>query len=149
MQVSIDEIVNSDRPVVRRTASSLLAKFLPNKSTEHKMAASGPALRAKPRVSYAVSDSSASSESPSQDFVDLAADESEDDDEDDEIQYEKRKRPAGRALRPQKSVGPSLQVNFLDKASRSTNRISAIGIRNQNFNGTSCQRPNSRPSRNR
>src|SRR4030088_3429167 len=105
MQVSIEGIVSPDRPVVRRTASSLIAKFLPNQNIEHKMAATDRTLRAKPRVSYAPSDSSASPGSQSQDFVDLVGNDTEDDeDEDDEIQYEERKRSARRFSRPRKSL---------------------------------------------
>lgn len=95
MQSATVEQDNSNSPSVwRSTASSILAKFLPNQNTEHKMAAGNHGLRTKTSISYAESDGSVNSpaqtpEKSRQSFVTI---DGEDDVEDelDQIKYVER-----------------------------------------------------------
>jgi hypothetical protein len=114
MQDSIEGPLTPDRPVVRRTASSLLAKFLPNKTIEHKMALTGPTLRENPRVSYATLDCSISLGSQSQDS-NAGENESDEDEEeeDDEIQYEDHKHPTRKISRHHRGwLASNFNVSF-------------------------------------
>jgi len=97
-----------DRLVVRHTASSLLAKFLPNQRTEHKMSAAAHTLRTKAPVSYAESDESADSPIVVRTAQYVVS--SEEEAEDDEIIYTDRTSSGGHSLRARKSLNQSLKA---------------------------------------
>lgn len=80
--------------VRRNTASSLLARILPNQKIEHKMVAANHNLKPKAQVSYAQYDGPG----------DQSADEL------DQIIYADRKSSAGHSLRPRKSLTLSMKA---------------------------------------
>lgn len=106
-----------DRIVVRHTASSILAKFLPNQRTHHKMEAAGRSLRerALEQPSYAETDVSEDSSLPSTPIITSRADIQLGDEleaaDEDEILYADRKSPAGHSLRPRQSLSLSLKAS--------------------------------------
>ncbi|KAI9736385.1 MAG: hypothetical protein M1818_006118 [Claussenomyces sp. TS43310] len=94
---------------VRRTASSLLAKFLPNSPLHHKMTtAAVHSSRTRASASYAESEGSTPpSQSPVKStprLIDLI-----DDEDEDEIQYTDRKSFAGHSLRSRKFLKKTLK----------------------------------------
>lgn len=130
---SNSNIPNPDRVIVRHTASSILAKFLPNQRTHHKMDAARPTLRERGQgqPSYAESDASVESSLPTTPVngarsVIVLGDEIEAD-QDDEILYADRKSTAGHGLRPKKSLNLSLKaIENGDKRTVSRHSVSQI-----------------------
>lgn len=98
----------------RNTASSLLAKILPNQNIEHKMATASRSLKPK-GLSYAQYDGSGSSppqtpERSSRRFTSVRDDKDQSADELDQIIYADRKSSAGHSLRPRKSLTLSVKA---------------------------------------
>jgi hypothetical protein len=94
--------------VRRSTASSLLARILPNQNIEHKMRSANHSLRRKAPVTYAESNGSAPSPvhtpaKPTRKSI-IIIDEEQSEDELDQIVYAERKSSAGHSLRPRKSL---------------------------------------------
>jgi hypothetical protein len=103
------------RFVRRNTASSLLARILPNQNIEHKMATANHSLRPKAQVAYAQSDGSGSSppQAPaksSRKFIGVKDDKDQSADELDQIVYADRKSSAGHSLRPRQSLTLSIKA---------------------------------------
>ncbi len=113
MQAPTEGLAGSSRPSARRnTASSLLARILPNQNLEHKMAAAGHSLRAQMPISYTESDTSATSpfsSSARPSHISLI-DGAERPDDEDQIQYNERRSSAGHSLRPRGALTQSIKA---------------------------------------
>lgn len=113
MQIPGEGLSSSEIPTVRRsTASSLLAKFLPNQKVEHKMAAAKNSLRSKLSISYAESAGSIPSAHPTQGKSrgELVVVDAVEESEDELIKYVERKSSGRHRLRPRSSLTLSLKA---------------------------------------
>jgi SNF2 family DNA or RNA helicase len=112
------EASDAQRLPRHETASSVLAKFLPNSPTTHKMN-STHSLRMKAPISYTELEGSLSPlKTPQRKVIDLLDEE----DSDDEIRFS-QPRSSGRSLRDRKSIG--LSVKAIENASKRTPRSSS------------------------
>jgi hypothetical protein len=102
------------QPARLNTASSLLARILPNQNFEHKMATATRGLKSR-GFSYAQYDGTGSSppqthERSTQNYISVRDDKDESADELDQIIYADRKSSAGHSLRPRKSLTLSVKA---------------------------------------
>ena len=110
------------------TASSLLAKFLPNQRVEHKMAAAKPSLRSKPSISYAESEGSTPSvpQTPEKSREGFVAIDAEEESEDELIKYVERKSSGRHSLRSRRSLIMSSKA--AENAERKANKATHVSF---------------------
>lgn len=117
------------RSVRRNTASSLLARILPNQNIEHKMAATNHSLKPKAQVTYAQYDGPGSSppqtpEKLGRKFTIVKDDRDQSADELDQIIYADRKSSAGHILRPRKSL--TLSIKAAENGDKAKSKVASV-----------------------
>ncbi len=117
------------RSARRNTASSLLARILPNQNLEHKMATASRGLKSKAYVALTQYDGAGSSppqtpERSSLKFTSVKDDKDQSADELDQIIYADRKSSAGHSLRPRKSL--TLSAKAAENGDRTKSKAASV-----------------------